>query len=219
MNDRSATATSGTRARLLDTAERLFANRGFAATSVREITEAAGANLGAVNCYFRSKDNLYAEVFVRRAALLRDPIVAAAHEAAGYARTDPHRAFRALGRAFLAPHEDRAVSLSLMGLFAREAVEPSLPPHLFVHEFFVPTIDAIAGIVQQIRPDLSESSSRDVAHAFFAQLMHIVKGAHIVETPIDERLERAVRFTVAGVLHLDDSGAPTRPAGAPPTTT
>ena len=200
-----------TRERLLDTAERLFAARGFAAASVREITEAADANLGAVNYYFRSKENLYTEVFARRAALLRDPIVAAAREAEGCAREDPQRAFRVLGRAFLAPYEDRASTFSLLNLFAREAVESHLPSRLFVQEFFVPALDAIAGVVRQVRPGLSEASGRACAHAFFAQLMHVVKGIGLAARPVDERLEEAVRFTVAGVVHLDDeAGGATR---------
>jgi AcrR family transcriptional regulator len=195
-----------TRERLLDTAERLFAERGFAATSVRDITDGAGANLGAVNYYFRSKDNLYVEVFIRRAGLLRDPVVAAARDAADCARTDPHRAFGMLGRAFLAPYEDRSSSMSLLNLYARETVESRLPPRLFLEAFFVPAIEAIAGGVRQQRPDLPEASARACAHAFFAQLMHIVKGIGLAVTPIDERLEQAVQFTVAGVRHFD-SGA------------
>ena len=69
MNEPVSDQPAGTRERLLDTAERLFAERGFATTSVRDITDGAGANLGAVNYYFRSKDNLYVEVFIRRAGL------------------------------------------------------------------------------------------------------------------------------------------------------
>jgi AcrR family transcriptional regulator len=206
MTPKAPALSARTRERLLDTAERLFASRGFAATSVREITDQAAANLGAVNYHFRSKENLYAEVFVRRAGLLRDPVVAAARDAIGYARTNPHRAFRALGRAFLAPHEDRAASMALLNLFAREAVESCLPRRLFVQEFFVPAVDAIGGIVQRVRPDLPEASARACAHAFFAQLMHIVKGTGVDLTPVDERLERAVRFTVAGVMHVDGGG-------------
>jgi len=202
---------AGTRERLLDTAERLFAERGFAATSVRDITDAAGANLGAVNYYFRSKDNLYVEVFIRRAGLLRDPIVAAARESAGCARRDPHRAFGMMGRAFLAPYADRTSSSSLLTLYAREAVESHLPPRLFVEQFFVPAIEAIAAVVRQVRPDLPVASARACAHAFFAQLMHIVKGIGLAVTPIDERLDQAVRFTVAGVRHLDaGAGGPGR---------
>ena len=47
-----------------------MAQPGFAATSVSQITDAADANLGAINYHFRSKDALYAVVFARRAALV-----------------------------------------------------------------------------------------------------------------------------------------------------
>ncbi len=58
--------SSTTREALLDAAESLFAERGVESTSVRDITKAAGANLGAVNYHFRSKDLLILEVFARR---------------------------------------------------------------------------------------------------------------------------------------------------------
>ena len=61
-----------TRTRLLDTAECLFAERGFAGTSVRDITADAGCNLAAVNYHFGGKQNLYREVFRRRLAALRE---------------------------------------------------------------------------------------------------------------------------------------------------
>jgi AcrR family transcriptional regulator len=202
MSMKTTVAAPDTRERLLDTAERLFAGHGFDRTSVREITDAGAANLGAVNYYFRSKENLYAEVFARRAALFREPVLAAARKAAGTARRSPDLAFRALGRAFLAPHEDRDASLRLLGLFAREVVEPCLPRRFFVREFLVPTIDAITSVVQEARPDLPEAAARACAHAFFAQLMHLAKGIGVAPAAVDEWLEHAVRFTVAAVMHI-----------------
>jgi AcrR family transcriptional regulator len=47
-----------TRARLIRAALRIFAERGIATATLREITEEAGANLAAVNYYFRSKEEL-----------------------------------------------------------------------------------------------------------------------------------------------------------------
>lgn len=192
----------GTRERILDTAERLFAARGFAGTSVRRITDAAGANLGAVNYYFRSKENLYTEVFSRRASLLSEPVVAAARKAEGLARNSPERALRTLGRAFLAPHEDRAASQCLAGLFAREALEARLPPGLLSREFLDPTIERITSILRQARPGLAQATARACAHSFFAQLVHIVRGAGSAAVPEDAQLEHAVRFTVAAVRHM-----------------
>jgi len=48
-----------TRQRLLQAARTILAERGFEGTSVRAVTEAAGANLGAVTYHFESKEKLY----------------------------------------------------------------------------------------------------------------------------------------------------------------
>ena len=58
--------SSDTRERLLDSAERLFAENGFDATSTRAIVEeAGGANSAAINYYFGSKEGLLREVLDR----------------------------------------------------------------------------------------------------------------------------------------------------------
>lgn len=44
---------------LMDTAERLFAERGFEAVSVRELAAEAGVNLAMVSYYFGSKEGLF----------------------------------------------------------------------------------------------------------------------------------------------------------------
>lgn len=51
--------------RILDAAEQLFADRGFAETSLRLITSRAGVNLAAVNYHFGSKKALIQAVFSR----------------------------------------------------------------------------------------------------------------------------------------------------------
>lgn len=58
-------AHSETVERILDAAEQLFAERGFAETSLRLITTRAGVNLAAVNYHFGSKEALIQAVFVR----------------------------------------------------------------------------------------------------------------------------------------------------------
>lgn len=55
-----------TKDRILDAAESLFAQHGFAETSLRQVTSRADVNLAAVNYHFGSKGNLISEVFRRR---------------------------------------------------------------------------------------------------------------------------------------------------------
>jgi len=58
----------GTRTKclILNTAERLFAERGFSDVSLRQIIAAAGVNLAAVHYHFGSKEALIDEVLTRR---------------------------------------------------------------------------------------------------------------------------------------------------------
>jgi len=51
------------RNRLLDAALTLFADKGFAKTSTREIAQAAQANIASISYYFGDKDGLYRAVF------------------------------------------------------------------------------------------------------------------------------------------------------------
>lgn len=62
---------------IFDTAERLFAEEGLAAVSVRSITGAAGVNLAAITYHFGSKDNLLLEIYTRRGRELNEERIAA----------------------------------------------------------------------------------------------------------------------------------------------
>lgn len=62
----TAPAAAATRGIVLAVAERLFAEEGFSAVSVRQITAAAGANLASINYYFGSKDTLLLEIYKQR---------------------------------------------------------------------------------------------------------------------------------------------------------
>ena len=65
----SQTDKPDTRQRVLDSAVAIFAEKGFRDATIHEICEQAEANIAAVNYYFGSKENLYAEAW--RAAFRR----------------------------------------------------------------------------------------------------------------------------------------------------
>lgn len=56
---------NSTKERILDAAEELFSEKGFAETSMRDITSLANVNLASINYHFGSKDELINAVFVR----------------------------------------------------------------------------------------------------------------------------------------------------------
>src|SRR3979411_328715 len=87
-----------TRSAILNSAERLYADRGFADVTLRDIVAAADVNLAAVNYHFGSKDELIAELFVTRSlATNRERLnELKAAEAAGGGRADIDAILRAL---------------------------------------------------------------------------------------------------------------------------
>ncbi|MBQ91286.1 MAG: hypothetical protein CL441_07730, partial [Acidimicrobiaceae bacterium] len=95
-----------TKQRILDAAERLFADHGFPATSMRDITNEADVNLAAVNYHFGSKEALLIAVIERTAAPINrdrlERLDALELEAGGTAIE-----VESLVRAFLAPMFDR----------------------------------------------------------------------------------------------------------------
>src|SRR5215475_4085556 len=60
-----APKSSVNKERILDTAEELFMEHGFEATSLRQITAAAGVNLAAVHYHFGGKEELFEAVLTR----------------------------------------------------------------------------------------------------------------------------------------------------------
>src|SRR5437762_5573972 len=72
-----------TRERLLRTAARLFADRGFKKVTVRDICRTARANVAAVNYHFGDKMGLYREVLQAAIDVLRSTTEAAKEAAEG----------------------------------------------------------------------------------------------------------------------------------------
>ena len=94
-----------TKERILSAAETLFAQHGFAETSLREVTSRADVNLAAVNYHFGSKSNLINEVFRRRL----DELSARRLEALALAETEHPGALECVLGAFIEP----ALALSI----------------------------------------------------------------------------------------------------------
>jgi AcrR family transcriptional regulator len=61
-----------TREKILQAAEQLFISQGFEATTLRQITMAAGVNLAAVNYHFGTKETLLQELFKLRLRRLNE---------------------------------------------------------------------------------------------------------------------------------------------------
>src|SRR6202047_624818 len=119
-----------TRSAILAAAERLYAERGFADVTLRDIVAAADVNLAAVNYHFGSKDELIAELFVTRSlATNRERLnqLKSAEEVGG-GRADIDSILRALVgptlRGCLGPDRERSTAARFMIRASIESVPP-----------------------------------------------------------------------------------------------
>lgn len=99
----NAQRTQTTRTALLDAAQTLFVERGYAATSTPEICAAAGVTRGALYHHFADKRDLFVAVLEREASAVREAI----DNAAAPAATSARQALRAGADAYLAAMAER----------------------------------------------------------------------------------------------------------------
>jgi AcrR family transcriptional regulator len=141
-----------TKERILDRAEVLFAQKGYRAVSVREITSAAGCNLAAVNYHFGKKENLYLEVFrsrwVPRATRVRESFRKALM---GQDSLSPATVVRALAQAFVeGPLSDKE-RLRHSQLMTREMTQPSKAFELVAQEVIQPFFQEFADRLRSVQ--------------------------------------------------------------------
>ncbi|WP_016745038.1 TetR/AcrR family transcriptional regulator [Rhizorhabdus wittichii] len=105
---RSQKLSSGGKDKILDAAEQLFAAAGYHGASLRDITRAAGVELGLAPYHFGNKDELYRQVLLRRAPAMTSDLLAALN--AIPQGLPGGEAVRAILKAYVAPHVDKLAS-------------------------------------------------------------------------------------------------------------
>ncbi|MET3441211.1 AcrR family transcriptional regulator [Variovorax paradoxus] len=134
---------STTRLHILETAGQLFAERGFAESTSKEICTRAGTNMAAVNYHFGSRDGLYEAVLIEahRQLVSMDELVSLAS-----VPTDPRLKLRAflthlieLGSQPKAPWGFRVV--------LREALSPSPALPVLIRQAVLPKAKLIRGLI------------------------------------------------------------------------
>ena len=198
-----------TKDRILDVAETLFADNGFAATSLRDITHEAGVNIAAVNYHFGSKDALLGAVFERRIApvnRLRLELLDRAESEAGSDGADPE----ALVRALLAPAFQRLAvdggAAQFLRLAGRLHSEPHEQAHTILRAQFGEVIRRFVPAFRKALPHLDEDEARWRFLFVIGAMAHTMMSSHMFEVlgsrqPPDLKrlLEALVRFAVAGI--------------------
>lgn len=183
---RSSVSTADTKTTILDAAEALLAEQGYAATSLRQLTGAAGVNLAAVHYHFGSKEALAKAVLARRI----EPINAERLRRLA-ALPDP-ATVAAIVRAFVEPPLRSAPDACGSGQ------PPGLPPGVGFCRVF-------GRIMVEQPPFLREflaGQFRELAHRFAAALAAALPG-HATET-----LWWRLHFVIGAMAHtLQNAGA------------
>ena len=112
-----------TKDRILYAAEELFAQQGFASTSLRQVTSRADVNIAAVNYHFGSKDNLVHEVFRRRMDVMSAQRLEALAKAAAAAPGELEPILAAFVEPALAMAQDRHGGVAFIRVIARAYAE------------------------------------------------------------------------------------------------
>jgi AcrR family transcriptional regulator len=136
-----------TRERLLGTAARLFAERGFKRVTVRDICLAARANVAAVNYHFRNKLGLYGEVLQAAITVLQATTEAARTAGHGCPADEKLRRFVHIHlRALLASTPDPWIHR----LFNREMADPTPALDALVDQGLRPRVEYLSEVVAEL---------------------------------------------------------------------
>lgn len=140
------------RTRILEVAERLFAEHGFEAVSMRDIADAAGVSVALLTYHFATKDNLYRTLFERRQSVIDERL-----ERLHAVNLSARNALEQVVAAFVEPQmqlRETADGLQFARLVAREAADPSSEGRGLIEEFYDPMAREFVDVLQKVLPDV-----------------------------------------------------------------
>lgn len=202
-----------TKQRILDTAERLFAENGFAGTSLRSITREAEVNLAAVHYHYGRKDELLKAVLNRmivptneeRIQLLDDAIAAASPDSL---------TVETILEAFLGPDLHLLEALSEKGphvprFVSRSYIEGSSMMQQLMAEQFREVGGRFLGALQEALPHLSIEEITWRMRCVVGVVIYLFAGIESPGLPnlvdlddLEGTLQRVVAFVAPGLAAL-----------------
>jgi AcrR family transcriptional regulator len=151
----SPVTSAATKARILSAAESLFAQHGYAAVSLRQITVAAMVNVAAVNYHFYDRERLYLEILRLRLREVNGERMASLDAAVARAGTEPvplAEIFDALARPLFLPSP--AVGTDAPRLLGRLLSERQAFADDLVRTDFEPTMTRFGQTLRRHQPAL-----------------------------------------------------------------
>ena len=202
----TASTHFSTKDRILVAAEELFAQRGFAATSLRQVTSRADVNIAAVNYHFGSKENLVTEVFRRRMDEMSARRLAQLQAAVRQHPGDLEQVLAAFVEPALAMAQDRHGGGAFIRVIARAYAEKNDALRKFLSDQYGHVLREFAKAIAACVPGLSKEElywrldflSGALTYAM-ADFGLIKRPGGVTETAHRERAARElIRFASAG---------------------
>ena len=195
-----------TKDRILGAAEELFAQHGFAGTSLRQVTSRADVNIAAVNYHFGSKENLVNEVVRRRMDEMSRRRLAALESAREEAPGELEPVLAAFVEPALAMAQDRHGGGAFIRVIARAYAEKNDSLRKFLSDQYGHVLREFAKAIAACVPELSKEElywrldflAGALTYAM-ADFGLIKRPANVGEAAHRERAARElIRFAAAG---------------------
>jgi AcrR family transcriptional regulator len=188
-----------TKDKILDTAEQLFAEQGYSATSLRQIIASADVNLAAIHYHFGSKEDLLDELVHRKAEAVNQERLARLDrlEQAASGRTPR---VEDILLAFFMPTADVAEAnpqfVRVMGRIHSEGLMPGI-----VQKHFHPTAKRFLAALRRALPGLPEAEFGWRVHFMMGAMAHTMCGTPVFPASSEDfygRMRKLVTFLSAG---------------------
>jgi AcrR family transcriptional regulator len=192
------------RNRLLDVAEKLFSERGFADTSVRDITAAANCNVAAVNYHFGSKDNLYIEMFRRHMEKVFTRHKENIEKVMSSANPTLEKLLESITKTALEALAGADERIPMLKLMVRESLNPQLKKGVVSLDILKDFLNQIRVSLMRLFPKLTQKRAMLCVYAFEGMLMHPMMfydfySELFFAVPVDELVKNISRFAAAGI--------------------
>lgn len=204
---------SETQGRLLDSAEESFMERGFEATTLRQITAAAKVNLAAVNYHFGGKEALFEAVLARRLDAMNQERLRLLEELEQKAGDNPLTAEQILWSMFLPAlqlsRDRKRGGKNFLRLLGRAYVDPAPFIQHFLGERYAEMVGRYKKAFAQALPHLPKQELSWRLHFTLGAMAYTLAGTDLVEVIVSQNprdadndeflLRRLLPFLVAGL--------------------
>ena len=191
-----------TKDKILDTAERLIGERGYAATSLRQIIAEAGVNLAAVHYHFGSKEDLLDAVVARKVKPVNEARLAHLERAVAEAPYGTPEVERILESFFLPTVEVAGRNPGFVRLMGQMLAEGMMPR--IVERHFQATGLRFVAALRRALPELPEEELLWRVHFMIGAMAHTMCRAPVFPDmtgdsgDMETRMKRLVKFLSAG---------------------